>query len=115
VRNRSYDLGNYVYLNGSKTFGKTRLTAGGYHFSSNVVAPNAQRAGGQFGFEQTITPRFTIAADWITGKHASGYSTPGVIFKPHSRVTGYAGYSLGNANLRNGNHFFLLEIGYNFN
>lgn len=114
VRNRSYNLGNYVYLNGSKTVGKTRLTAGGYHFSSNVVAANAQRAGGQFGFEQTITPLFTIAADWITGKHAGGYFTPGVIFKPHPRFTGYAGYSFGNANLRNGNHFLLLESGYAF-
>ena len=115
VRNRAYNLGNYLYLSGSKTFGKTCLTAGGYHFSSNVVAPNAQRAGGQFGFEQTFTPRFTIAADWLTGKQASGYFTPGLIFKPHPQVTVYAGYSLGNANLRNGNHFSLIEIGYNFN
>ena len=115
LRNRTYNLGNYLYLNGSKTVGKTRLTAGGYHFSSHVVAPNAQRAGGQFGFEQTIAPRFTIAADWITGKHSSGYFTAGVIFKPHPQVTGYAGYSLGNANLRNGNHFLLLETGYTFN
>lgn len=115
VRNRTYNLGNYVYLNGSKTVGKTRLTAGGYHFSSDVVVPGAQRAGGQFGFEQTMRPYFTFAADWITGKHSSGYFTPGVIFKPHPRVTGYAGYSLGNANLRNGNHFLLLESGYTFN
>jgi hypothetical protein len=115
ARNRPYNLGNYFYLNGSKTFGKTRLTAGGYHFSSNVVAPNAQRAGGQFGLEQTVTSRFTVAADWITGRQSSGYFTPGVFFKPHPRVTGYAGYSLGNANLSNGNHFFQLEIGYNFN
>ena len=114
VRNRTYNLGSYVYLNGSKTFGNSRLTAGGYHFSSNVVAANAQRAGGQFGFEQAFTPHFTAAADWITGKHASGYFTPGAIFKLHERVTCYTGYSLGNADLRNGNHFFLLEIGYNF-
>lgn len=116
VRNRAYRLGNYVYLNGSKTIGKTRLTAGGYHFSDNVVAANAQRAGGQFGFEQTINPRLTFAADWITGKHASGYFTPGVIFKPtkSGKLTGYAAYSIGNTGVRNGNHFFLLEVGYNF-
>ena len=117
VRNRAYDIGNYAYLNVSRTFGNTRLTAGGYHYSRNVVAPNAQRAGGQFGFEQTINPRFTIAADWITGRHANGYFTPGVIFKPtrNGRLTGYAGYSIGNGGARQGNHFFLLEIGYNFN
>lgn len=116
ARNKSYDIGNYFYAQASKTFStKTRVTLGGYHFSDNVVAPGAQRVGGQFGFEQPITPNFGFAADWYTGKHAAGYFTPGVIFKPHSKVTGYAGYSLGNGNLRDGNHFFLLELGYNFN
>ena len=116
VRNNSYNLGNYVYAQASKTFkGKTRLTFGGYHFSDNVVAPSAQRAGGQFGFEQPITSKFGIAADWVTGRHTSGYFSSGLVFKPHARLTGYASYSLGNASLRNGNHFFLLELGYNFN
>jgi hypothetical protein len=100
----------------SKTFStKTRVTFGGYHFSDNVVAARAQRAGGQFGFEQPITSTFGLAADWYTGNHAAGYFTPGVIFEPHPRVTAYAGYSLGNTNLGHGNHFFLLELGYNFN
>lgn len=116
VRNKSYNIGNYSYAQASKTFStKTRFTFGGYHFSDNVVATGAQRAGGQFGFEQPITSDFGLAADWYTGKHASGYFTPGVIFKPHKKVTGYAGYSLGNSNLSKGNHFFLLELGYNFN
>lgn len=115
VRNRQYDVGNYVYLNASRTFGRTRLTAGGYHFSPDVVAPNAQRAGGQFGVEHTIDPRFILAADYLTGRHAAGYFTPGVIFKPHPRVTGYVGYSIGNDRPSQGNNFFLLEIGYNFN
>lgn len=116
LRNKSYNIGNYLYAQASKTFrSKTRITAGGYHFSDNVVAIGAQRAGGQFGFEQPITSDFGLAADWYTGKHASGYFTPGVIFKPYKNVTGYAGYSLGNSNLSKGNHFFLLELGYNFN
>lgn len=116
VRNKSYNFGNYVYAEASKTFRtKTRVTFGGYHFSDNVVASGAQRAGGQFGLEQPITPTFGFAADWYTGKHAAGYFTPGVIFKPHPRVTGYAGYSLGNSNLRHGNHFFLVEMGFAFN
>jgi hypothetical protein len=115
VRNRQYDAGNYSYAAVSKTAGKTRLTAGGYHYTSDVVAPDAQRAGGQFGFEQTINPRLTLAADWVTGRHANGYFTPGAIFKPHPQVTGYAGYSIGNGGASQGNHFFLLEVGFNFN
>jgi hypothetical protein len=61
VRNRSYDAGNYVYVEVSKTFkGGTRLTAGGYDFTRNVVA-SANRAGGQFGFEQSVNEKFSIA------------------------------------------------------
>lgn len=115
VRNRQYDAGNYSYAAVSKTAGRTRLTVGGYHYTPDVVAPDAQRAGGQFGFEQTINPRLTLAADWVTGRHASGYFTPGAIFKPHPQVTGYAAYSIGNGGASRGNHFFLLEVGFNFN
>jgi hypothetical protein len=116
VRRRAYDAGNYVYLEFSKTFKKsgTRLTAGGYDFTRSVVA-DANRAGGQFGFEQPVSKTVTLAADYFTGKHAAGYFTPGVIFKVGKKTTGYAGYSVGNQNPTRGNHFFLLELGYNFN
>jgi len=115
VRNRYYDAGNYVYGEFSKTFKTgTRITLGGYDFTRNVVA-GANRAGGQFGFEQPLNSKFSIAADWLTGKHGAGYFTPGVIFKMGPKVTGYASYSIGNTNVSNGNHFFLLELGYNFN
>lgn len=114
VRNRSYNAGNYVYAEMSKTFeGGARVTFGGYDFTRNVVAP-ANRAGGQFGLEQPLSKKVTFAADWITGKHAAGYFTPGVVLKVGPKVTGYAGYSIGNQNASSGNHFFLLELGYNF-
>jgi hypothetical protein len=115
VRHRAYDTGNYVYAEISKTFKSgTRLTAGGYDFTRNVVA-RANRAGGQFGFEQPLSKKVTLAADWLTGRHSSGYFTPGFVFKLSPKATGYAGYSIGNQNPARGNHFFLLEFGYNFN
>lgn len=115
VRNRAYNIGNYSYVNASKTFNeKTRLTAGGYFYSKNVVAQKA-RGGAQFGAEHTVNPKFVLAADYLTGKHANGYFTPGVFYKPSPKVTGYFGYSIGNAGARGGNNFFLFEIGYNFN
>ncbi len=114
VRNRAYNIGSYSYVAGSKTINKTRLTAGGYYFSKNVVA-TAGRAGGQFAVEQTVNSKVSVAADWITGKHASGYFTPGLIYKPTPKTTAYFAYSLGNTQLKQGNHFFLFEIGYNFN
>jgi hypothetical protein len=115
VRNRAYNAGNYVYAEISKTFqGGTRVTFGGYDFTRNVVA-TGNRAGGQFGFEQPLNKQVAFAADWLTGGHSAGYFTPGVVFKAGPKVTGYAGYSIGNQNLSGGNHFFLLEVGYNFN
>lgn len=115
VRNRAYDFGSYSYVEVSKTIKNTRLTGGGYVASENVFAANATRGGGQFGIEQTINKKFSVAADWITGRHASGYFTPGVIWKPHPKVTTYWAYSIGNADAVSGNHFFLFEVGYNFN
>ena len=115
VRNRSYRAGTYSYLAVSKTINKTRVTGGGYVATKNVFASNAARGGGQFGIEQTVNSKLTFAADWITGRHSSGYFTPGVIYKPHPKVTTYWSYSIGNTNARNGNHFFLFELGYNFN
>lgn len=115
VRNRAYRAGSYSYLAVSKTINKTRLTGGGYVATKNVFASNATRGGGQFGIEQTVNSKLTFAADWITGKHASGYFTPGVIYKPHPKVTSYFSYSIGNTRAREGNHYFLFELGYNFN
>lgn len=83
--------------------------------SKNVFAPKAVRGGGQFGFEQTVGDKVTLAADWFTGRHSNGYFTPGVIYKPHPRVTAYFSYSIGNDRAAAGNHFFLFEIGYNLN
>ena len=114
VRNRAYNIGSYSYLAASKTIKKTRLTAGGYLASKNVFAAKAVRGGGQFGFEQTINGKVSFAADWITGKHASGYFTPGLVYKPTPKLATYWAYSIGNADAKRGNHFFLLEIGYTF-
>jgi len=115
VRNRAYKFGTYSYAALSKTINKTRITGGAYVASRNVFASNAVRSGGQFGVEQTLSSKVTLAADWITGKHSSGYFTPGVIYKPHPKVTTYLSYSIGNTRAVDGNHFFLFEVGYNFN
>src|SRR5690242_10375928 len=116
VRNRAYAAGTYTYAMTQKTFNKsTRAGFGGYFFSKNVVAANASRAGGQFTFEQPLNKKVSIAADWFTGKHSAGYFSPGVIFKVGTKITGYASYSIANQNAARGNHYFLLEFGYNFN
>jgi hypothetical protein len=115
VRQRQYTAGNYVYAAVSKTFsGGTRVSAGGYEFTARVVAPG-RRTGVQATFEQPVTRSLALAADWFSGAHASGYLTPGVIWKATSRLTFYGAYELGNSGLTQGNHALLIELGYNFN
>ena len=115
AQNRAYDAGNYFYAELIKTLkSQTRLTFGAFDFTSNVVAPG-NRAGGQFGIEQAVGKRVTLAADWFTGYSSAGYFTPGVVFKLSSKATGYAGYEIGNSGAGSGNRLVLLEIGWNFN
>jgi hypothetical protein len=112
---RAYNAGNYAYATLAKEWKHgTRITAGAYDFTRNVVA-KANRAGGQFTFEQTVNKRFTLAAEWYTGHNSAGYVNPGAIIKLSSKLTFYAAYQIGNAGVTNGNHQFLWEFGYNFN
>jgi hypothetical protein len=116
VRHKGYNAGTYAYTTIQKTFNKsTRVGFGGYFFSKNVVAANANRAGGQFTFEQPITKKLNFNADYFTGKMANGYLTLGAAYKLTNKLTGVAAYSIGNANASHGNHFLYFELGYNFN
>jgi len=116
VRNKGYNVGTYAYTTIQKTFKKgTRVGFGSYFYSKNVVAANANRAGGQFTFEQPITKKLNLNADYFTGKMANGYLTMGAAYKLTNKLTGVAAYSVGNSNVSHGNHFFYFELGYNFN
>jgi hypothetical protein len=115
VHERSYNSGNYVYATIAKEWKHgTRVTAGGYDFTRNVVAA-ANRAGGQFTFEQSLGKRWTIAAEWYTGNTDVGFVNTGLIVKLTTKLALYAAYQLGNHNITHGNHQFLGEFGYNFN
>jgi len=114
VRNKTFNFGNPLYVQATKTFSKTgtSITTGSYWFTKNVVAENASRAGGMFGVEQPINDRFGAAADWITGKHDAGYATVGFYFRPTKRSISYVGYSIGNAGFKQGNHYVFANIGF---
>lgn len=113
VRQRIYRAGAYTYAMVSKTLGsRTRVGAGAYLFTKNVVSPNANRGGFQFTFEQGITRRLSVNADWISGRHSAGYLTVGPTFKFTNRFVGSGAYAIGNENAKDGNHFFYLQFGY---
>lgn len=113
-KDRSFNIGNQFYMQATKTFAKTgtSVTTGSYWFTKNVVAENASRAGGMFGVEQPINKRFGVAADWITGKHSSGYATVGIYFRPTKRSVSYVGYSMGNQGFKQGNQYVFANIGF---
>lgn len=113
VRQRIYRAGTYTYAQVSKALGSsTRVGGGAYLFTKNVVSPNANRAGFQFTFEQGITRRLSLNADWISGKHAAGYFTFGPAFKFTNRFVGAAAYAIGNDRAKDGNHNFYVQLGY---
>jgi hypothetical protein len=115
VQNRSYDAGNYIYAEFTKTLKtRTRLTLGAFDFTANVVA-SGNKAGGQFGIEQPVNKRVTLAADWFTGHQGAGYFTPGAAIKLSSKATAYVAYEIGNSGASNGNRLLLIELGWNFN
>jgi hypothetical protein len=87
VRQRTYNAGNYAYASFAKRWKHgTRVGFGGYDFTRYVVA-NANRAGGQFTFEQRVNDRWTLAAEWYTGKQAVGYANAGAITKLNSKLS----------------------------
>ena len=81
-----YNAGNYFYAaspnNGNSG---TRITFGAYDFTRNVVA-TANRAGAQLTFEQPLTPRLTLAAEWYSGNQAYGYVNTGAHLQAHAKT-----------------------------
>lgn len=115
LRNKKYNFGSYTYLQMSKSFSTgTKITAGSYVFTKNVVAKNASRGGGQFGFEQRINKTFGFAAEWLTGKHSSGNLTAGFKVKFNKKAVGSFGYTVFNDKAMKGNHYFYTSITLKF-
>jgi hypothetical protein len=107
-----FDIPSADVLDKGKVYGELDGTV-------RPVVPNAnddsRRKRRQFTFEQPVTDRLTLAAEWYTGNQAAGYVNPGAIKELNSKLTLYAAYQIGNAGVTTGNHQFLWELGYNFN
>jgi hypothetical protein len=92
-----------------------RFHAGTYgvvHAGSSWVGP---KAGAFFGYEQPIQSKASIVADWLTGKNAFGYFTPGLSFTLPMNSVFNAGYSFGNDSFHgNDNRFLSVYYGITF-
>jgi hypothetical protein len=86
-----------VYGNFSKKFKSgnygPRITFGPYGVVGDISGPNG---GVLAGYEQPVSAKVSIVADWFSGKNFFGYFTPGVsIVLPHNGLLNI-GYSFGN-------------------
>ena len=114
IKHRAYKAGTTSYVGISKEIGKSRFTGGGFVSTRSVFAPHAIRGGVLVGFEYEINKKVGFAADWINGRHAFGFLTTGLIYKPHPKVTMSGEYAIGNNNAIRGNHYFIAEMAYSF-
>jgi hypothetical protein len=86
------------YVVGSKDFTGTygpRFTFGGYTLAGKMDA-GTDRTGVLAGYEQPVTKRFSVLADWFSGNNSLGYVTPAVGYTFSENDSIYAGYSFGN-------------------
>jgi hypothetical protein len=111
---RSSNTTGMVYVVGSKSFQAShapRLTFGGYRLVGRFD-DGTDRTGVLAGYEQPITKRFSLLADWFSGNNDLGYVTAGtgLILSPKDSI--YAGYSFGNHG--RGNNSLGVYYGRNF-
>jgi hypothetical protein len=65
-------------------------------YASGPVSFSGPRAGAILGYEQPVSKKINIVADWFSGKNGIGYLTPGIsITLPKSGLLN-AGYCIGN-------------------
>lgn len=96
------DTFGFFYGNLSKKFKGAygpRLTVGGY----GLVGMDAEvKKGGEIlGYEQPLSGKVSLVADWFSGKNGFGYVTPGFSFVMLKSQLINIGYSIGNSGRKN--------------
>jgi hypothetical protein len=71
--------------------------------SKGAVSFLGPRAGAILGYEQPVSKRVSIVADWFSGKNGLGYVTPGISISLPANGLLNAGYSIGNDSWANSN------------
>jgi hypothetical protein len=117
------DTWGYVYGLLSKKFKGDfgpRFHVGGYGAISNDTgrAFVGTRGGAILGYEQPISKRVSIVADWFSQKNTLGYFTPGLSITVPGNGLLNAGYSIGNDSWEKSNatknRYFFVYYGVTF-
>jgi hypothetical protein len=83
-----------------------RFHAGIYGVLSSDEDPvwtERRHVGAVLGYEQPVSSKISIVADWFSGKNAVGYFTPGISITLPKNGLLNAGYSIGNDSWENSN------------
>ena len=102
------------YANASKTFESAkgmRLTGGIYRMA-NTDQEFGTKTGALVGFEQPITEKLTLLADWTSGKNRLGYSNIGFGYGIKKSQYLAVGYTFGNSG--RANNFLSVFYGFTF-
>jgi hypothetical protein len=113
VHNRSYRAGNYLYATATLVV-DSGFRLGGGAFNSQDVVAKGNRTGAIVTVEQMLNDKFTLAADWQSGKGSNGYLTAGLMTFPTKRIMIIPAYQLGNTSASR-NHGFTLFVGFKLN
>lgn len=103
-------VGNWSYaaLSGRLPKINTRLTAGYSYGTKDIFGIDTGCFIG--GVEQPITKKFSIIADWYSGKeHFAGFLIPGINYSFPKNISIYAGYQIPNSS-QNGPSGFVIEV-----
>ena len=88
-----------------------RLTGGIYRVV-NTEQDFGTKTGALVGFEQPITEKFTLLADWTSGKNRLGHSNVGFGYEVNKSQYLVIGYTFGNSG--RGNNFLSAFYGFTF-
>ncbi len=108
-------IGYWAYSHLSGTFRKTntRLTLGTSTGTKQLFGINTTHVIA--GFEQPLSRRVSLLADWYSGRHGLGYATAGAsIALSKTPLTIYVGYQVPNHEALAGKQGLTLEIGGSF-
>jgi hypothetical protein len=79
-----------------------RVTGGGYQIGT-AAADFGTKTGGMFALEQPLTKRFSLLADWSTGRNRYGYAAGGINLMVKKNQAMTLSYNFGNTGA--GNNF----------
>ncbi len=102
------------YANASKTFksAKEMRITGGIYTMANTDQDYGTKTGVLVGIEQPVTERFTLLADWTSGKNRLGYSNFGFGYGIKKSQYLAVAYTFGNSG--RGNNFLSIFYGFDF-